>query len=161
MQLLGAFYGVPQSIFLFLFFWGQIIATEAARRSRGGEAFSPIEWQSNAAKNSNSIRRTLQVLWPGFLYVGIFSDFSSPLNLPSALAEHDVEILIATFLRRSQRAVQQIEALPETPSLPTPCLPLPATLPHRVLAFASRLWLPLLLALMLFGRHLIYGKCSR
>lgn len=122
MQLLGAFYGVPQSIFLFLFFWGQIIATEAARRSRGGEAFGPIEWQSNAAKNSSSIRRTLQVLWPGFLYVGIFSGSSPPI-LHSALAEHDVEILIATFLRRSQRAVQQIEALPETPSLPTPCLP--------------------------------------
>lgn len=101
------------------FFWGESIATEAARRREGaggggGEPFGPIEWQSKAAKNSSSIRRTLQVLCSLGSRCG---DLRALLILPSALAEHDVKILIATFLRRSQRAVQQIEALPETACL--------------------------------------------
>lgn len=73
-------------VLLFLF-WGQSIATEAARRRRrggGAEAFGPIEWQSNAAKNSSSIRRTLQVgaadvaAFYGRVYVGVFSPFFPP-----------------------------------------------------------------------------------
>lgn len=89
---------------------------------------------------------------------------SSPHSSPHQ-AEHDVEILIATFLRRIHSASCTtnwgIARLPMPLPLPL-SLPLPACLTgywHCPGLFEALLLL--LLALMLFGRHLIYGKCSR
>lgn len=89
---------------------------------------------------------------------------SSPHSSPHQ-AEHDVEILIATFLRRIHSASCTtnwgIARLPMPLPQPLP-LPLPACLTgywHCPGLFGALLLL--LLALMLFGRHLIYGKCSR